>query len=137
MTRSPIEQAAPRPAAPSSPTLANEPSAILRPDRGMTAQDLDPFAARPMSESGHRTLMIAGGVVGAGLLLCGLGLVFGGGRRPAPSTAPASAAITQQQRLGRTAHAASPPAAASAAAAPASPATTPEPPSTAAATSNP
>lgn len=82
-------------AVPATATGPSAPTGSMRPDLGMTAQDLDPFADRPPPTPNGRPMLVAAGVVGAGLLICGIGLVFGGGSRarlePAPSGGAAAA----------------------------------------------
>lgn len=107
---------------PTSATSA--PMRSMRPDVGMTAQDLDPLTSHPPAAPAGRTALAAGAVIGAGLLLCGIGLVFGGGsrgdntpNRDGSAGVPAAAAPRGRDiRLGTppTAPSASPAAAASA-----------------------
>lgn len=93
MTRAPAEPATvvPPPA----------PNGSLRPDLGMTARDLDPLADRPPSPSSGRPMLIAASVVGAGVLICGIGLVFGGGSRGRAEPVPAGSAVSAPAPRGK------------------------------------
>lgn len=77
------------------------PTGSMRPDLGMTAQDLDPLADRPLASPNGRPMLIAAGVIGAGLLICGIGLVFGGGSRGQAEPAPAGSAASAPALRGK------------------------------------
>jgi hypothetical protein len=77
-----------------------ENAAFRRPDLG--GAEPDPFMALPAPGANNRTVLIAAGVVGAGLLVCALGLFFGGSRStPAAPAVPVVNALTEQQRMMR------------------------------------
>jgi hypothetical protein len=71
-----------------------------RPDASADAGATDPFAPPPLNAN-NRAIITGSCVVGAGLLLCAMGLMFGGSRSSGAPAAPRVGVVSEQQQMMR------------------------------------